>query len=202
MKIGEIKKEALLLIFPEIEVRFDAQNDNSINEAMNALKCDPSIRSYLDSAVPAINRALCEIENAGATKTKRAAVTVKNTKNATNLKEKIPDLLSVLSIRQDGREIKYSEVDSYVLLLGADCGEIEVVYKSSVEKVRYVTEESYEPELDFGVASLIPYFVASELCMHEDSERARELRQRFYDGLGVYRGKSATQGEVEAVYSW
>lgn len=202
MKIGEIKKESLLLIFPEIEVRFDSENDESINNAMSELKCDPSIRSYLDSSVPAINRALCEIENAGATKVKHAVIEISDASKSFDLSPLIPDALKVVSVYQNGKAVEYSSLDSYVLLFGASSGEITVFYKSKVEKVRYVTEEAFELDLDFGVASLIPYFVASELCASEDGARARELYEKFQKGLRVYSGKSTTQSEVEAVYSW
>ena len=45
MKIGEIKKQSLLLVFPEIEARFDATDEKSANEGISELKCDPSLRS-------------------------------------------------------------------------------------------------------------------------------------------------------------
>ena len=202
MKIGEIKREALLLIFPEIEARFNEESEKSVNEGIEALKCDPSVRSYLEASVPSINRAICEIENAGASKTKRAIITVKNTKGAFDLQDRIPELMRVLSIHQNGKNVNYVELDGFVLLEGASAGEIEVVYKSRVEKIRYITEEAHELDLDFGVVALIPYFVASELCETENGERARELRARFFNGISSYSSKSTTQDEVEAIYSW
>lgn len=202
MKIGEIKKESLLLIFPEIEARFDAENDKSVNEGISALKCDPSLRAYLESCVPSINRAICEIEKVGATKTKRAVLDLSDTHKAVDLSKLIPDFLRACGIYQNGKALEYTMLDSYVLIEGASSSHVEVIYKSSVEKVRYISEESKELDLDFCVASLIPYFVAAELCWAENAARAGELKAEFFKGLGAYSSKIATQGEVKAVYSW
>ena len=202
MKIGEIKRQSLLLIFPEIEARFDSESAESVNEGIAALKCDPSIRSYLEAAMPSINRALCEIENAGATKTKHTTVAFGGS-GMLDLSEMVDDLLHVLCIYQNGKAVSYSERDTRILLGGAIAGEIEIVYKSRVEKVRFTTEEATEIDLDFGVASLIPYFVASELCEAENGERAASLRKKFLDGLIKYNKENiAAPSEVEAVYSW
>ena len=202
MKIGEIKKQSLLLIFPEIEARFDSDDAKSVNDGIAELKCDPCLRPYLEGSVPAINRALCEIENAGATKTKHAALTLSGACTPVNLSERLDDLLRVLSIRKGASALKYTEVGGQILVDGAARGEIEVSYKPRAEKIRYASEDACEIDLDYGVAALIPYFVASELCDAENSERASSLRAKFYDGLARYGSGSASQGEVETVYSW
>lgn len=202
MKIGEIKKQSLLLIFPEIEAHFDAESDESVNEGISALKCDPSLRAYLESCVPAINRALCEIENAGATKTKRTLLTLENAGGLLDLKKELPDLLKIIAIYQNGRELGYSERDTRVMLTGTQKGEIEIIYKPKAQMVRYVTEDASEIDLDDSVSCLIPYFVASELCAQENTEKAKDLRQKFTQGLAKCVAQTIAQSEVETVYSW
>ncbi len=202
MKIGEIKKQSLLLIFPEIEARFDPEDDESVNEGIAQLKCDPSIRSYLEGSVSAINRALCEIENAGATRTKCVSAELNGETGAVDLTKAAPEAHTVLGVYQNGKSLRYTEQGSTVFVHGANGKEVELSYKSTVQKVRYATEDSSEIDLDYGVCALIPYFVASELCCAESDERARVLRAKFFEGLASYSKKSVTQGEVEAVYSW
>ena len=202
MKIGEIKKQSLLLIFPEIEAYFDSESDESVNEGISALKCDPSLRAYLEASVPAINRALCEIENAGATRVKKAAVTLGRTDEVLDLKKELPDLLKLIAIYQNGRALQYSERDVGVAISGADRGTIEVYYRALAQRVRYSSEDASELELDYGVCSIIPYFVASELCAQESIEKSRDLREKFFQGLSTYAAGAVVQAEVETVYSW
>ena len=202
MKIGEIKKQSLLLIFPEIEARFDATDEKSANEGISELKCDPSLRSYLECSVPAINRALCEIEKAGATRVKEAVAILNGNETVENLGNQILDLYRVLKISQNGKSISFSESQGTITVSGAQAGEAKITYKASVQKIRYVTEDSEEIDLDFGVCALIPYFVAGEICEVENEARAKILREKFFGGLSYYVQASASQGEVEAVYSW
>ena len=200
MKIGEIKKQSLLLIFPEIEARFDTEDEKSVNEGIFELKCDPSIRSYLECSVPAINRALCEIERAGATKVKEATVLLNG--SVQDFGSQIPDLYRALKVSQNGKAVSFSQTQGTVLLSGAHSGEAKITYKASVPKIRYTSEESEEIDLDFGVCALIPYFVAGELCEAENEARAKTLREKFFGGLTYYTQASQAQSEVEAVYSW
>ena len=200
MKIGEIKKQSLLLIFPEIEARFDSEDEKSVSEGIAELKCDPSIRSYLECSVPAINRALCEIEKAGATRVKEASVLLNG--SVEDFGNQIPDLYRVLKISQNGKLISFSQSQGAAFISGAQSGEAKITYKASVPKIRYVTSDSEEIDLDFGVCALIPYFVAGELCEVENEARAKILREKFFGGLDYYTQASALGSEVEAVYSW
>ena len=76
MNIGEIKRQALQLIFPELELSFDESDNEATNEKIRALRCDPSLRGYLDASVPAINRAISIIEAKGLSRTKSKQITV------------------------------------------------------------------------------------------------------------------------------
>ena len=60
MKIGEIKIQALVLIFPSADLEYE---EESINEAVFALKQSPSYGSYISASVGSINRALAVIES-------------------------------------------------------------------------------------------------------------------------------------------
>ena len=58
MKIGEIKIEALALIFPSAELEYDS---DTLTDTLFALKENPSYAPYLTASVGAINRALAVI---------------------------------------------------------------------------------------------------------------------------------------------
>ncbi|MBQ4108754.1 MAG: hypothetical protein IJC80_05055, partial [Clostridia bacterium] len=77
-----------------------------------------------------------------------------------------------------------------------------VYYRASAQRVRYSSEDASELELDYGVCSIIPYFVASELCAQESIEKSRDLREKFFHGLSAYAAGAVVQTEVKTVYSW
>ena len=66
MKIGEIKRQTLIMIFPEIEASVNEENKESLRDLFIRLRCDPNLKSYIDACVPAINRAICLGEIYGA----------------------------------------------------------------------------------------------------------------------------------------
>ena len=59
MKLGEIKIQSLMLIFPSAELEYD---ESDLNEVVFVLKAHPSYASYISGSVGAINRALGIIE--------------------------------------------------------------------------------------------------------------------------------------------
>lgn len=68
MKLGELKIQALMLIFPSAELEYD---HNNLDEVIFVLKAHPNFGSYIKSSVGAINRALSIIEAGGKTTYKR-----------------------------------------------------------------------------------------------------------------------------------
>ena len=68
MKLGEIKIQALMLIFPSADLEYDVEG---LDEAVFVLKAHPSYGSYIKSSVGAINRALSIIEAGGSIAYKR-----------------------------------------------------------------------------------------------------------------------------------
>ena len=59
MKIGEIKIQSLMLIFPSLDFEYDPE---SLSEAVSRLKANGLYTSYISASVGAINRALAVIE--------------------------------------------------------------------------------------------------------------------------------------------
>ena len=66
MKIGEIKRQTLIMIFPELELSVNEEDKESLKDLFIRLRCDPSLKSYIDACVPAINRAIGLAEIHGA----------------------------------------------------------------------------------------------------------------------------------------
>ncbi len=75
MKLGEIKIQALCLIFPSAELEYD---ENDLNEVVFVLKAHPSYGPYISASVGAINRALAVIEGQTLQKYKRISYSTPN----------------------------------------------------------------------------------------------------------------------------
>ena len=59
MKLGELKIQALMLIFPSADLEYDHKN---LDEVIFVLKAHPNFGPYIKSSIGAINRALSIIE--------------------------------------------------------------------------------------------------------------------------------------------
>ncbi len=204
MKIGEIKRQALLLIFPELELSFDEQSDVSINDAIKNLRCDPSLRAYLDACVPAINRALSIIEKSGATKTKRAKINPVGKRVDGGIRvllDECPgDIIKIIRVYQNGNQIRFEyEGEDAVILYGAS-NMCELVYKSKAERITDYTSEASALDLPWGVSEIIPYFVKSELLLQENSAEAEKARKQFFTLLDFFSDTSTSQCQVDTVF--
>ncbi len=113
MKLGELKIQALMLIFGGTDFEYDHDN---LDEAVFALKAHPNYGPYIKSSVGSINRALSIIEAGG---------------------------------------------------------------KVSYKRITHSTPDSYELDMQEGVAQIIPYFIKSDLLLSENPSEAKEARAIF-----------------------
>ena len=65
MKLGEIKIQALSIVYPHLVVRYDDGDEDEINNAVYELKSNPNLEGALESSIGSINRALAHIESMG-----------------------------------------------------------------------------------------------------------------------------------------
>ena len=65
MKLGELKIETLMLIFPSISIDVDTESGDALNEALSNLKADPNYCDYLSAMTGAINRCFTNLESKG-----------------------------------------------------------------------------------------------------------------------------------------
>ena len=79
---------------------------------------------------------------------------------------------------------------------------LEITYKQRLRRINESTSEKYELPLDEEVASILPYFIKSELVLSEDEGEANTSRAHFFDLLktaslpvGAWSGMS-----VDSVY--
>lgn len=204
MNIGEIKRQALQLIFPELELSFDESDDVATNEKIRALRCDPSLKGYLDASVPAINRAISIIEVKGLSRTKTKEITVygKLVNGGVIISEsgENKDIYLLKGAYQNGKSIAFEYKDGALILYARQGDVCSLVYKEKIPRIYSFTPDSTKLSLEREVAEIIPYFVKGEMQISENHECATSAFKHFYEMLDILIGKQNGQKSVDCVY--
>lgn len=210
MKLGEIKLEALMMIFPNDVLSVDFSN---LNEALGNLKFDPNYNDYLTAMPGAINRCFGVLENSGVLPTKQADMLLsqgdyRGPWYRYNLRAIATDygVLERIAFSADHSycdNCDYKrESDDVVLLPFKREGKYIMIYTPRLPRVNSLNDENTDVLADRDdITSLIPYYVKSELLYTEHPDDAKLARQLFEDGLrGLVSNKNGYQGKVETVY--
>lgn len=187
IRIGEIKVHSIMLLFPDLELSYDRDSEDSLNGVIESLKYDPNIRDIVRSTIPAINRAFTIIEKRGASKTKSSLAYVsKRVRGGLTIKlsEIESDVYSVCNVyNKDGKNIHFErETDDEIRLETQEIGEYTFIYKSKIRRISEYTDDFAEVDLSEGVAEIIPYFVKSEVLLCED-RGASDASRILFDGI-------------------
>ncbi len=186
MKLGEIKMQALSLMYPDEVIRYDESDDGEICDAVYRLKNNPNFEGVLESCVGAINRAFAHIESLGLSTKKCVDLALSTLERSGDGRVKIPterDLYSVERVlcHKNGKSYAcgFELIDGVIYADYMSKGVYTVVYKTKIARVKRTTSDTYQVELPFGICDAIPYFVMAELFSGESEERAQEARRIF-----------------------
>ena len=195
MKLGEIKVQALMMVFPSVTIEYDKDD---LEEVVYRLKNNHSYSPYIFASVGAINRAFTIIESKLLTPCKREvfAGEKKGFYTVIDLKG-IKDILSVKGVYLNGEPVGFY-ITSQGALKVRGHGEIEIEYYIRQEKITHLTSNNREIELG-GIEEAIPYFVKADLLMGEDNEASLSAREMFYGMIKGYEGCDPTH--LDVVYS-
>ncbi len=211
MKLGEIKLEALMMIYPGEVFNVDIDN---LESAMVALKGDPNFADYLANMPGIINRCFGVLEQREVLPTKQAELSLAQGENLGpylryRINERIEDLRAIEKvIYADGESYEdmcdYRRESQYSILVPfKKQGRYIFVYTPKIPRISVLTSESTEIlEGREDIASLIPYFVKAELLVTEhpdDSQMARSLFESALNNLLPQR--EGHQSAVENVYN-
>ena len=210
MKLGEIKLEALMMIFPS--EAFSVTEEN-VSEALEVIKGDSNFKDYLTAMPGAINRCFGVLENKDVLPTKQAEIVESGSEREMvryDLKDAIPDYGILERIAFEGAggtsytyECDYMRESADVILLPyMGKGKFILIYTPRLPRVGLISSENTEvlPGRD-DIASLIPYYIKSELLYTEAPEDAKLARQLFESGLsGLVSHKEWHQSKVETVF--
>lgn len=211
MKLGELKIESLMMIFPGTELMVDYENDDELRDKISQLKDDSSYSDYLASMPGAINRCYSSLENKGIVPTKSVDLSKSTAqKRGTRIMfdlSAISDLGSIDRIAfygnngQDEEHCDYSHEGTSKVLLEERNGTYAVVYTPIIPRIKQITDDAKEIELPEDVVSLVPYFIKSELLRAENESEAAHARNVFEQMANELRSKNqGYQGAVISVY--
>ncbi len=202
MKLGEIKIEALKLMFASYEIDFtEAQ--------LSEKAASETYRDYLINMPGAINRAFAIIENKGVLPVKRYEI-----KNTEEIKvgtsfdmSVVKDFFSVERVIFEGAHGEY--VPQYPYLLEgtvirfpdtlADGEKYTVLYRP---KIKRVTNDAADVDVPDYIAVYIPYFIKGELYREEEPGEASEAYNLFMKALDELMPESAGGGSVTTIFRW
>ncbi len=196
MKIGEIKIEAIMLMFPSAQIAYSSSDDESILNSIYSLKSNGNFCEYVNACVGSINRALSFIEAMGKSKTKSVIVApeacepLANKRLRVQLSRLSDDILSVEGVIMHGKESEkiehFVESDSSIIIDKIPKNsEYVLVYKSKIKRISQLTSDTYELDISEEIASAIPYYIKAELFEGEDSEGAKIAREKFKELLNL-----------------
>lgn len=191
MKIGEIKAQAITLMYPEAVIKMDTEDADNVERAIYELKADHNFEGILEECVGAINRAVAHIESMGLSQLTCTDISAEQGRalQGNRLALTVPtELYRMESIvwSHNGREetVSYTRVENEVLVPKRK-GVYTLIYRSRAPRITGTTKDSFELLLPWGVAEALPYFVASDLLLQENEESAKLLRERFESAVSA-----------------
>lgn len=204
MKLGEIKIEALKLMFA------DYARDMSI-ESLPNLKEDENYATILNSMPGAINRCFGRLEDAKIVPLRE--ICLDNSEGVSGYGRirfdlsKISDFLFVdRVIYEDELEYDgncdYTMETNYIMLLKERAGAYSLVYVPAIERVTAGTDEDTDILLPERLAAIIPYYIKSELYAGDEPSIAAEARNLFEATLESFRLETGTkQSRIKNTYN-
>ncbi len=206
MKVGEVKIEALKLMF--------ANNGQDIRmDNLEGLAEDEQYRYYLVNMTGAINRCFSCIEE-------KRVLPVKSFRLEPflglasgrfirfDLSALIEDFFDIERIvRQsedgyDGERPYMREGNTLVLENEEEGGEYFLLYKPTIPRVTSLTEDEKEIPIPEGIAAHIPYFIKGDLYRDDEPNEASEARNWFEQAMIEIAVKTENKpNNVKSVYT-
>lgn len=184
MKLGEIKIEALRLMFANVGEILDA-------DFLSQYKEDERFRDYLDNMPGSINRCFAEIEKRGVLPSKTAALTdgVSNGYSVRFDLSAITDFGTVDRLVSENQWI-YDPAHAYRMegtTLVAECpvagDRYTLLYKPRLPRVNAGTSEETEIAMPDIIAEAVPYYLKGDLYRDDEPNEASEARNWFEAAL-------------------
>lgn len=183
MKLGEIKLEAVSLMYPGAYVGYDI-DDESLERVIFQMKSDPNLEGVMESIVGSINRCFTRIENKDLSELKCIDLPI-------SLCKRVGEGYGI-ALPKDCLRVERLIAQAYGKSFGCDYDILDsmavttfegqvytLVYRTKIPRITSATKEKYEISFPMGIEALIPYFIKGELFTQEDKEEAKTSMEVF-----------------------
>lgn len=190
MKLGEIKLQALSLIYPDLAIEYD---EESLSDKVYELKSSPSFAPYLIASVGAVNRAFAQIEGRllSGTDTVTFDLTKDNLKNNRISIEGYNDILRITEVKINGNSVPFEVVKGKIKVDFSAYGVCELTYFKKIKRISHLTGSDYEIDLN-GLEAMLPYYIKWELLCSDNRDEAENARAIFENSLDSFESVEAT----------
>lgn len=204
MKLGEIKIEALKLMFADYTGNLDV-------DSLQDLKADENYE-YINSMPGAINRCFSRLEDANVIPLKRVVLSAdsgisSNGRIRFDLSEVVKDFNKVDRIVHEtvnsynGNCEYVMETDS-IIVLPEIKEDYVLIYSPKLQRVTIGTADDEEIALPDKIACLIPYFIKGDLFREDEPAEAADARNLFEASIeAIDNGIKRRQTSVKTIFS-
>ncbi len=207
MKLGEIKIEAMKLMFVNYNVDFQI-------DQLDKLAQDQNYGSYLVNMPGAINRCFSSLEEKGVLPVK--AHILKTSEALTsgafmrfNLGSIIDDFFDIERVVYENDhgeyigDYEYQREGNIIVLSPIEEGEYyTVLYKQRLERITDTTDDNSELPIPNNIASHIPYFIKGDLYRDDEPNEASEARNWYEAAMdAILEAKGNKVNQVKSIYS-
>lgn len=205
MKLGEIKAEALKIMFADYAGDISAENLENLGH-------DENYGKYLAAMPGAINRAYSRLEDCLVVPVKTfdlsmEAGVARGEKIVFDLGALISDFGAVDRVIAWG-DYHYNSNADYIMETSTTIAipnngkNFTIVYHPLLTRITVGTKDDQEIELPDKIACLIPYFIKGDLFREDEPAEASEARNLFEASIAeISDGLTQRQTQVKAVYS-
>lgn len=207
MKLGDIKIEALKLMFVNYNVDFQI-------EELEQLALDENYGSYLVNMPGAINRCFSSLEEKGVLPVKSYALKPSEALasgsflrfDLASLINDFFDIERIVYENDNGEYVgdyEYQREGNVIVLSNIGCGEYyTVLYKPKLERITALTDDNLELAIPNDIASHIPYFVKGDLYRDDEPNEASEARNWYEAAMeAILATKVNKVNKVQNIYS-
>lgn len=209
MKLGEIKLEALRLMFTNYSEKLDLEHISTYYE-------DEKYGQYLQNMTECINRAIDRINSAGVLSEKSYTVTKASAGegietssffNRYALASLISDYHKLVRVvKHDARQIVgnynyLTESESVILLAPLNENESYIfIYSPKVGNVNALDDED-DVVIEDGLARVIPFYIKGDLFQEDEPQLAADAKNQFEQYIATYKkSNDGVQNSVKTVY--
>ena len=207
MKLGDIKIEAMKLMFVNYNIDFQI-------EQLEQLAQDENYGSYLVNMPGAINRCFSSLEEKGVLPIKACTLNPSQALSSgsflrfdlASLINDFFDIERIIYENDNGEYVgdyEYQREGNVIVLSNVGEGEFyTVLYKPKLQRITAYTDDNLELPIPDNIASHIPYFIKGDLYRDDEPNEASEARNWYEAAMeSILDSKVNKVNKVQSTYS-